>query len=208
MTTTTNEVNAAKKKEGEIISAIKAGKTVTTDGREFALTSHCGKERIALRVSNGGLIHACRDDIMGAAIVESGTDGEPVKMDTFANGVSKAAQAIHKLAELGEPFPHLTECIAAGQSPVEILESVEAAIADCEGAEPHWFEFTAYNSQAVYGYGTKSEADKYCDHLNKGREVNVYGYGIAPWSNEDYSDDWNNLEDELAGIAEMEAEAN
>ena len=88
MTTTTNEVNAAKKKEGEIISAIKAGKTVTTDGREFALTSHCGKERIALRVSNGGLIHACRDDIMGAAIVESGTDGEPVKISAYGSSPS------------------------------------------------------------------------------------------------------------------------
>ena len=132
MTTTTNEVNAAKKKEGEIISAIKAGKTVTTDGREFALTSHCGKERIALLVSNGGLIHACRDDIMGAAIVESGTDGELVKMDTFANGVSKAAQAIRKLAELGEPFPELEGCIRAGRSPWWILKTVSDAIADCE----------------------------------------------------------------------------
>tara|TARA_R110002020_G_scaffold417276_1_gene626432 strand:- start:164 stop:589 length:426 start_codon:yes stop_codon:yes gene_type:complete len=135
MTTTTDEVNVAKKKEGEIISAIKAGKIVTTDGREFALTSHYGKERIALRVSNGGLIHACRDDIMGAAIVDSGTDKELAKMDKFTNGVNKAAQAIHKLAELGEPFPRLAECIAAGQSPWEILDSVKAAIADCEGAE-------------------------------------------------------------------------
>ena len=134
MTTTTDEVSVAKKKEGEIISAIKAGKTVTTDGREFALTSHSGKERLALRVSNGGLIPTRRDDIMGAAIVEGGTDGELVKIDRFANGVSKAAQAIHKLAELGEPFPRLAECIAAGQSPGEILGSVEAAIADCEGA--------------------------------------------------------------------------
>lgn len=39
-----------------------------------------------------------------------------------------------------------------------------------------WFAFTAYNSQALYGYGTAAEADRYCDLINADREINVYGY--------------------------------
>lgn len=39
-----------------------------------------------------------------------------------------------------------------------------------------WFEFTAYNSQTLYGFGTDAEASKYCDIINRHREVNVYGY--------------------------------
>lgn len=38
-----------------------------------------------------------------------------------------------------------------------------------------WFKFSAYNSQAIYGYGTEQEADAYCDRLNRNREINVYG---------------------------------
>lgn len=41
--------------------------------------------------------------------------------------------------------------------------------------EEHWFVFTAYNSEPRYGFGTKAEADKYCDvALNRGREVQLY----------------------------------
>ena len=39
-----------------------------------------------------------------------------------------------------------------------------------------WFEFRAYNSQAAHAYGTEREADLYCDVLNRGRDVNCYGY--------------------------------
>ena len=145
------------------------------------------------------------------------TDKEIRALSTFTEGVNKAAQAINRLAGMGEPFPRLEQCLKGGQSPWEILESVEAAIADCEDVdgfveeaiaaindaeEPCWYEFTAYNSQAIYGYGTKDVADRYCDHLNKGREINVYGYSIAEGSNEDYCDHWFNLDDELAAIAE------
>lgn len=37
-----------------------------------------------------------------------------------------------------------------------------------------WFAFTAYNSQALYGFGTQDEADRYCDLINSDREINVY----------------------------------
>ena len=37
-----------------------------------------------------------------------------------------------------------------------------------------WFEFTAYNAPAVYGFGTEQEAQKYCDILNRNLDVNQY----------------------------------
>jgi hypothetical protein len=40
----------------------------------------------------------------------------------------------------------------------------------------NWYEFTAYNSQPHYGYGTQTEADAYCDILNRNREVGQYHY--------------------------------
>ena len=61
--------------------------------------------------------------------------------------------------------------------------------------ELNWYEFKAYNTGAIYGYGTESEAEKYCDYLNKGREINVFGYSIAEGEDSDYCDDWSNLED-------------
>ena len=38
----------------------------------------------------------------------------------------------------------------------------------------NWYEFTAFNSQSHYGFGTQAEAHKYCDLINRNREVNVY----------------------------------
>lgn len=64
--------------------------------------------------------------------------------------------------------------------------------------ESNWYEFTAYNSEAIYGYGTEAEAAEYCERLNKDRDINVYSYDVAPGSDEDYCDHWNNLEDELS----------
>lgn len=72
--------------------------------------------------------------------------------------------------------------------------------------DPQWYEFTAYNSEAIYGFGTEAEAAKYCDHLNKDREINVYAASPAEGDDSEYCDTWNNLEDELAAIAEMEEE--
>lgn len=39
-----------------------------------------------------------------------------------------------------------------------------------------WYKFTAYNTQARYGYGTEAQAERYVDLLNKGRDINVYAY--------------------------------
>lgn len=38
-----------------------------------------------------------------------------------------------------------------------------------------WHAFTAYNSQAQYGFGTEAQAKKHCDYLNRNRDINVYG---------------------------------
>ena len=39
-----------------------------------------------------------------------------------------------------------------------------------------WYKFAAYNTETQYGYGTEKQAERYADHLNKGREINVYGF--------------------------------
>ena len=70
--------------------------------------------------------------------------------------------------------------------------------------DTQWYEFTAYNSETIYSYGTESEADQYCDHLNTNRESNVYAASVADGEDSEYCDHWNNLEDELAAIAELE----
>lgn len=37
-----------------------------------------------------------------------------------------------------------------------------------------WFKFSAYNSQALYGYGTQDQASQYEDKLNWSRAINHY----------------------------------
>lgn len=37
------------------------------------------------------------------------------------------------------------------------------------------YEFTAYNSEKFYGYGTREEAEIYLRWLNRNREINLYG---------------------------------
>jgi hypothetical protein len=36
------------------------------------------------------------------------------------------------------------------------------------------YEFTAYNTERVYGYGTEDEAALYLRWLNRDRQINVY----------------------------------
>lgn len=68
------------------------------------------------------------------------------------------------------------------------------------------YKFTAYNSQAMYGWGTEAEAEAYAEHLNRNREINVYGYGEVTDADElakldaGYGDQID-LSDELIAIA-------
>lgn len=43
-----------------------------------------------------------------------------------------------------------------------------------------WYEFRAFNAQAIYGYGTADEADRYSDLLNAGRETAHYAAYVIP----------------------------
>lgn len=39
------------------------------------------------------------------------------------------------------------------------------------------YEFSAYNTESIYGYGTESEATQYLAWLNRDREVNLFEVG-------------------------------
>jgi len=70
-----------------------------------------------------------------------------------------------------------------------------------------WYEFTAYNTEAQYGWGKESEAAKYCDYLNRDRAINCYQF--AELDNAEQlerletrrDESGFNLEDALAEIA-------
>ena len=70
----------------------------------------------------------------------------------------------------------------------------------------HWWEFRAYNSEARYGYGDEQDAEAYCDHLNLGRDINVYAPAALTDANAemlrlDQRSDTISLGDELHAIA-------
>lgn len=68
------------------------------------------------------------------------------------------------------------------------------------------YKFSAYNSQAIYGWGSEVEADIYADHLNRNREINVFGFAevtdVALLAElESGYHDQVDLDDELAAIS-------
>ncbi len=76
-----------------------------------------------------------------------------------------------------------------------------------------WFAFKAWNSQTAYGWGTAREAEAYADHLNRGREINLYGAyemtgeeAVEEGLGDDRTDAVN-LDDELRAIADEGGEA-
>lgn len=73
---------------------------------------------------------------------------------------------------------------------------------------PTLYKFTAYNSQAMYGWGNDAEADTYCDRLNRDREINVYSHSAITDADEIAEHDSNaegvNLADALQEIAEAD----
>jgi hypothetical protein len=56
----------------------------------------------------------------------------------------------------------------------QLVELLAEAYEDGRG----WYEYTGWNSQPHYGFGDAAEAEAYCGHLNKGREVNLFGYRL------------------------------
>ena len=69
------------------------------------------------------------------------------------------------------------------------------------------YKFTAYNSQTLYGWGSDAEADAYCDHLNRNREINVYSWAVITDADEialrDDGETGVILADELQAIADQ-----
>jgi len=75
-------------------------------------------------------------------------------------------------------------------------------------AKSSWWRFRAYNTESRYGYGTPQEADRYCDYLNRDREINHYAAELlddpeieAALEAGDRSDGCN-LDEELIAIAQ------
>jgi hypothetical protein len=66
-----------------------------------------------------------------------------------------------------------------------------------------WYRISTYNTQALYGFGTEAEAEKYVDILNEGRDMNIYSAErltseeAAELRLEDNTEAFN-LDDELA----------
>lgn len=63
-----------------------------------------------------------------------------------------------------------------------------------------FFEFRAYNSQTIYGYGSERDASLYEDYLNRNREINHYGaYSVSKYKAKElrlpYRDDVVDLDD-------------
>ncbi|PWC98058.1 hypothetical protein [Azospirillum sp. TSO5] len=74
-------------------------------------------------------------------------------------------------------------------------------------ATEQWFEFRAYNSQTLYGFGTVAEADQYADAMNAGKEINLYDFKPltaqqAAELNLESNSEAFSLEDELRARAE------
>lgn len=43
-----------------------------------------------------------------------------------------------------------------------------------------YFEITAYNTQSLYFWGTKDDAGRYVEWLNRNRDINVYHAAAIP----------------------------
>lgn len=70
-----------------------------------------------------------------------------------------------------------------------------------------WYKFTAFNSQAQYGYGSLKEANDYCEWLNTNKEKNFYMFVTMTKEqiqqlNLDNGDLGFNLNDALATLEE------
>jgi hypothetical protein len=63
------------------------------------------------------------------------------------------------------------------------------------------YSFTAYNSEAQYGYGTEAEAYQYLDFLNRDREINLYEMEVSGLTDGQADTLAFNLRDSLNEIA-------
>lgn len=65
------------------------------------------------------------------------------------------------------------------------------------------YEFTAYNTEVIYGYGSEIEARLYLDWLNRDREMNQYEMALSSLSDEQADILAVNLQENLADLADL-----
>jgi hypothetical protein len=69
-----------------------------------------------------------------------------------------------------------------------------------------FLRFSAYNTEAQYGFGTSVEAERYCAFLNRKREINTYSYQEVTDKDEveklKKRSDLMRLDEELGAIAD------
>jgi hypothetical protein len=67
------------------------------------------------------------------------------------------------------------------------------------------YEFSAYNSEKLYGYGSQSDAQLYLKWLNKNREINQYEMAASSLTDEDANTLAFNLRENLADLDSIES---
>ena len=85
-----------------------------------------------------------------------------------------------------------------------IAKATKGAKIMSETTHDYWWALRAYNTQAQYGYGTRNQAQQWADHLNRGREANLYAPEMCDSQQSDRldaGDEGVDLADELAAIA-------
>lgn len=67
------------------------------------------------------------------------------------------------------------------------------------------YEFTAYNTKTVYGYGSEDEAGLYLGWLNRDREINLYEMAKSSISQDEADTLAINLRENLGDLDLIEA---
>jgi hypothetical protein len=67
------------------------------------------------------------------------------------------------------------------------------------------YEFSAYNTETIYGYGTESEAATYLEWLNSGRERNQYEMAVSSLTDDQADTLAINLRENLADLDLIDA---
>ena len=63
------------------------------------------------------------------------------------------------------------------------------------------YEFSAYNTESVYGFGSESEATQYLEFLNRGKEINLFEMAESSLTDEQADTLAVNLQDCLSDLS-------
>lgn len=70
------------------------------------------------------------------------------------------------------------------------------------------YEFSAYNQESIYGYGTENDAVQYLEWLNQGKEINLYEMSLSDLTDEQADNLAINLSENLADLDLIESDDN